>query len=100
MSIELLAFFLTFGLLSRSKKPTAGKLMNYHYSIIIQWSEEDRCFVVSLPEWGEFCHTHGNTYEEALKNAQKVLQLLIDSSIEEGETLPTPKLFGRLLQTA
>lgn len=74
--------------------------MNYHYSIIIQWSEEDRCFVVSLPEWGEFCHTHGNTYEEALKNAQEVLQLLIDSSIEEGETLPTPKLFGRLLQTA
>lgn len=33
-----------------------------HYSIIIQWSDEDRCFVVSLPEWGKFCHTHGDTY--------------------------------------
>ena len=49
-------------------------LMTNHYTIIIQWSEEDKCFVVSLPEWGEFCHTHGDTYEEALKNAQEVLE--------------------------
>lgn len=47
--------------------------MNYRYYIIIQWSDEDRCFVVSIPEWGEFCHTHGDTYEAALKNAQEVL---------------------------
>jgi antitoxin HicB len=74
--------------------------MNYHYSIIIQWSEEDRCFVVSLPEWGEFCHTHGETYEEALKNAQEVLQLLVDSSLEESEALPALQTFDKLLQTA
>lgn len=42
--------------------------MNIHYTIIIQWSEADKCFVVSLPEWGEFCHTHGDTYQEALQN--------------------------------
>lgn len=47
--------------------------MKRHYTIVIQWSDEDRCFVVSLPEWGEFCHTHGDTYEEALKNATEVL---------------------------
>lgn len=47
--------------------------MKCHYTIIIQWSDEDHCFVVSLPEWGEFCHTRGDTYEEALKNAQEVL---------------------------
>lgn len=68
--------------------------MNYHYTIIIQWSDEDRCFVVSLPEWG-FCHTHGDTYEEALKNAQEVLELLINSSLEDGEPLPKPKIFGQ-----
>ena len=45
--------------------------MSYHYTIIIQWSQEDNCFVVSLPEWGEFCHTHGDTYQEALDNARK-----------------------------
>jgi hypothetical protein len=32
------------------------------YTIVIQWSDEDQCYVVSLPEWGEFCHTHGDTY--------------------------------------
>jgi predicted RNase H-like HicB family nuclease len=64
--------------------------MKSHYTIIIQWSDEDECYVVSLPEWGEFCHTHGDTYEEALKNAQEVLELLIETSIEDGESLPKP----------
>lgn len=74
--------------------------MSHHYSIIIQWSDEDKCFVVSLPEWGEFCHTHGDTYEEALKNATEVLELLIESSIEEGTPLPEPKTLGQSLMVA
>ena len=74
--------------------------MNYHYTIVIQWSEEDCCFVVSLPEWGDFCHTHGNSYEEALKNAQEVLDLLINSSLKDGKTLPEVKTFGKSLQVA
>lgn len=72
--------------------------MNYHYTIIIQWSDEDNCYIVSLPEWGDFCHTHGDTYEDALKNAQEVLELLIETSLEEGETLPKPITFGKSFQ--
>lgn len=74
--------------------------MNFHYTIIIQWSDEDECFVVSLPEWGEFCHTHGDTYEEALKNAQEVLEMLIESALENGEPLPEPKTLGHSFQVA
>lgn len=74
--------------------------MNYHYTVVIQWSNEDQCFVVSLPEWGEFCHTHGNTYEEALKNAQEVLELLIESALENGEVLPEPKTLENSFQVA
>ncbi|MEH2138433.1 MULTISPECIES: type II toxin-antitoxin system HicB family antitoxin [unclassified Nostoc] len=74
--------------------------MNSHYTIIIQWSDEDECFVVSLPEWGEFCHTHGETYEEAFKNAQEVLEMLIESSLADGETLPEPKTLGKSLEVA
>ncbi|MGB5959226.1 MAG: type II toxin-antitoxin system HicB family antitoxin [Coleofasciculaceae cyanobacterium] len=70
------------------------------YTITIQWSEEDQCYVVSLPEWGEFCHTHGDTYEEAVKNAQEVLELLIESAIEEGEPLPEPKIYRTQSQVA
>jgi predicted RNase H-like HicB family nuclease len=53
-----------------------------------------------LPEWGEFCHTHGDTYQEALTNAQEVLELLIETSTENGETLPKPITFGQSSQLA
>jgi antitoxin HicB len=61
-----------------------------NYTIIIQWSNEDNCFVVSLPEFRDIMQpvTHGETYQEALDNAQEVLELLIESYREEGKTLP------------
>ena len=74
--------------------------MNSHYTIIIQWSDEDECFVVSLPEWREFCHTHGDTYEEAFKNAQEVLEMLIESSLADGQPLPEPKTLEKSLKVA
>jgi predicted RNase H-like HicB family nuclease len=52
--------------------------MNNQYSILIQWSQEDQKYIASLPEFGPYAHTHGNTYKEALKNAQEVLELLIE----------------------
>ena len=72
--------------------------MNCQYSIVIQWSEEDNLFIVSLPEWGEFCHTHGHTYEEAAKNGQDVLETLIEMYREEGTPLPQPIKYARSLQ--
>lgn len=72
--------------------------MSSRYTIIIQWSEEDQCYVVSLPEWGDYCHTHGDTYEEALHNAREVLELLTESALDEGKPLPVPQLFGQVLQ--
>ena len=44
--------------------------------------------------------THGNTYEEALKNATEVLELLIESSVEEGKPLPEPLTLGQSLHVA
>ncbi len=40
--------------------------MNSHYTIVIQWAEEDQCYVVSFPKWSDYRHTHGDTDEEAL----------------------------------
>ncbi|MCC5599114.1 type II toxin-antitoxin system HicB family antitoxin [Nostoc favosum] len=70
------------------------------FTIIIQWSDENECFVVSLTEWGEFCHTHRETYKGALKNAQQVLEMLIESSLADDETLPEPKTLGKSLKVA
>jgi predicted RNase H-like HicB family nuclease len=74
--------------------------MNIQYTIIIQWSDEDQCYIVTLPEWGEFCHTHGDTYQEALENAQEVLEMLIESCLQDGEPLPEPKTLGKSLSAA
>jgi antitoxin HicB len=62
------------------------------YSVIIQWSEEDQVYVVTLPEWGG-CHTHGATYEEAAKNAREVLEMLIEGDEADGKLLPTAHEF-------
>ena len=63
--------------------------MKLHYSIFIQWSDEDQCYIVSLPEFGKYARTHGDTYEEAVKNAREVLELLI----EENNNLPEPNIY-------
>lgn len=67
--------------------------MNSNYTIVIQWSENNNCFVASLPEWGESCHQCGNTYEEALDNARQALDVLIQSSLSTGRILPEPQTF-------
>ncbi|MDJ0729121.1 MAG: type II toxin-antitoxin system HicB family antitoxin [Crocosphaera sp.] len=63
------------------------------YTIVIQWSEEDQCFVVFLSEFENVMQpvTHGETYQEAFNNAQEVLELLVDSAILDGQPLPEPK---------
>ena len=63
--------------------------MKAHYSIVIQWSEEDSCYVASLPEFGPYALTHGSTYHDALNNAQEVLELLMDTT----SPLPYPHTF-------
>ncbi|MEO1300464.1 MAG: type II toxin-antitoxin system HicB family antitoxin, partial [Cyanobacteria bacterium J06636_16] len=50
--------------------------MTHRYSIVINWSEDDQIYVVSLPDFGPYAHTHGSTREDALKNAEEVLELL------------------------
>ena len=67
------------------------------YTIVIQWSDEDRCFVVLLPEFQDVMQpvTNGDTYEEAVKNAQEVLELMIEIYLEEGKPLPEPKTLGQ-----
>lgn len=69
-----------------------GRYLSKRYAIIIEWSDEDGVYVVTLPEFPN-CHTHGSTREEALKNGQEVLELLIDSNEDWESPLPTPRLF-------
>jgi antitoxin HicB len=65
-----------------------------HYSMLIEWSEEDQAYLVTLPEWADHVMmpaTHGSTYDEAVQHGQEVLELLVDSARRDGEQLPQPK---------
>ncbi len=61
------------------------------YSMLIQWSDEDRAYLVMLPEWeGRVSGpvTHGDTYEEAIRNGREAIAALIASAERHGEPLP------------
>jgi len=68
--------------------------MNCHYSMLIQWSDADQLFVVSLPEFGPYASTHGETYAEAARMGQEVLELLIEIYQADGNQLPEPAKYG------
>jgi len=74
--------------------------MDDRYSLIIQWSDEDECFVVTLPEFTDVMQpaTHGDTYEEAAKNGRELLETLIEIYKEDGKPLPQPKTLERSIQ--
>ncbi|MBE9055083.1 type II toxin-antitoxin system HicB family antitoxin [Sphaerospermopsis sp. LEGE 08334] len=75
--------------------------MNLPYTIIIHWSNEDQCYLVHLPEFPtQKYHTHGNTYEEAVKNAQEVIEMLVSEYQEDGKPLPIAKSLEQLLNVA
>ena len=67
--------------------------MTIRYEMILYWSEEDDCFVVEVPELPG-CMADGPTYEEALRNAETVVQEWIETAQNLGREIPIPK--GRL----
>jgi antitoxin HicB len=58
--------------------------------MVLQWSDEDQCYVVTLPAW-QNARTHGATAEEAVRHGREVLGLLIDSAMRRGEPIPEPE---------
>ncbi len=68
--------------------------MSIRYELIIYWSEEDRSFVVEVPELPG-CMADGETYEQAVDNAQHVIEEWTETARELGRPIPEPK--GRLM---
>ena len=59
------------------------------YERVIYWSKEDNCWVVEVPELPG-CQADGATMEEALKNADVVIQEWLDTATSLGRPIPTP----------
>jgi len=64
--------------------------MKLKYEILIYWSNEDECFLAEVPELPG-CMAHGDTYKEALKNAETASKLWIETAKEIGREIPEPK---------
>jgi predicted RNase H-like HicB family nuclease len=63
------------------------------YEIILYWSEVDRSFIAEVPELPG-CAADGSTYQEAVQNAEIVIQEWIETAKELGRSIPEPQ--GRL----
>ncbi|HBL15159.1 MAG TPA: hypothetical protein DD379_27955 [Cyanobacteria bacterium UBA11162] len=68
--------------------------MKIKYELIIYWSEIDQAFIVEVPELAG-CAADSETYQEAVQNAEVVIQEWIETAQELGRPIPEPK--GRLL---
>lgn len=74
--------------MKKSKKSKMPK-----YSLLLQWSNVDNTYVVFLPEWEGLVLqpvTDGATYEEAARNGEEVLEMLIEDRQGDGKPLPEP----------
>jgi predicted RNase H-like HicB family nuclease len=68
--------------------------MSIKYELIIYWSDDDQSFIVEIPELPG-CMADGETYEQAVTNAQQVIAEWIETAKELGRPIPEPR--GRLL---
>ena len=64
------------------------------YEIIIYWSEEDSAFIAEVPELAG-CMADGATYQEALANAEIIIEEWLETAQDLGRAIPEPK--GRLV---
>lgn len=69
-------------------------LPDLRYELIIYWSDEDAAYLVEVPELPG-CMADGETYAEALANAETVMRMWIETAQELGRDVPEPK--GRRL---
>ena len=63
--------------------------MNNKYALQIFWSDEDEAFVAVCREFSGLS-AFGETREEALREAQIALDLMIETYLEKGLALPEP----------
>ena len=70
--------------------------MKTNYSMLIQWSEIDRIFVVTIPEFVGRVRmpcTHGDTREDATQAGLEVIETFLEIWKEEGKSIPEPQEF-------
>ena len=65
-----------------------------NYEIIVYWSTEDSAFIAEVPELAG-CMADGQTYIEAVKNAEIAIEEWIETANSIGRTIPEAR--GKLV---
>ena len=68
-------------------------MTEFKYEMICYWSKQDKAFLVEVPELPG-CMADGETREAAIKNANGVIKLWIETAKSLGREIPKPR--GRL----
>ena len=68
--------------------------MKSKYEIIIYWNEEDSAYIAEVPELAG-CMADGDTYQQALKNAEVISKEWIETAKELNRPVPQPQ--GKLV---
>lgn len=68
--------------------------MTPRYEIIIYWSREDDAYIAEVPELPG-AMADGTSYQEALRNAEVIIQEWIETAREIGRPIPEP--LGKLM---
>lgn len=63
--------------------------MSLKYQMQIVWSQDDQAFLVTVPELPG-CMADGETYEQAVINAQASIARWIETARELGRSVPEP----------
>jgi antitoxin HicB len=63
---------------------------NDKYSVLVRWSDEDECYVATVPEFGGWFCAFGETREEAVTAVEDAKQTLIKVYKKDGDKLPDP----------
>ena len=66
----------------------------HKYEIIIYWSESDKLFLAEVPELPG-CMADGHSYQEAVSNAEIIINEWIETAKTLGREIPKPK--GKLM---
>ena len=64
------------------------------YEIIIFWSDEDKSYIADVPELPG-CMADGKTYQEAISNAEIIINEWLETAKELDREIPVGK--GRLM---
>lgn len=69
-------------------------MAKYNFQIVIE-QDEDGVYVASVPSLPG-CYTQGDTFEDALKNIEDVIEMVVQELKDEGKQIPEryPEVIG------